>query len=176
MALQKACKICKEIKSFIFFGLNNAKKDGYNIYCKPCLRLKDKLKPKRKRNKEERQRANKKWSLKTKESRRNIRLTSLKKWLENNPDYHKNYRKLNPGKLAAKLAKYRARKLQATPKWLTKAHILAIEDFYAGCPKGFEVDHIVPLQAKEASGLHVLWNLQYLPKVLNRKKGNKLWL
>jgi hypothetical protein len=39
----------------------------------------------------------------------------------------------------------------------------------------FEVDHIVPLQAKVASGLHVPQNLQVLPALANRRKKNR-WL
>ena len=61
-------------------------------------------------------------------------------------------------------------KLRRTPAW---ADVVAIRKFYAACPPGHHVDHIVPLQGKQVSGLHVLNNLQYLPDAENLSKGNK---
>lgn len=63
-----------------------------------------------------------------------------------------------------------ASKLKRTPEW---ADMKKIEDIYHKCPKGYEVDHIFPLQGKLVSGLHVPENLQYLTKEENRKKSNK---
>lgn len=66
--------------------------------------------------------------------------------------------------------KRHATKLNAIPKW---ADLRAIEQFYINCPKGYEVDHIIPLQGKNVCGLHVLDNLQYLTVEENRRKGNR---
>jgi hypothetical protein len=91
----------------------------------------------------------------------------------------KRWSKANPDKTNAKYAKRRAAQLQRTPPWLTKEQLLEIESFYAKAKDlqtltgiEFHVDHIVPLQGKLVSGLHVPWNLQVIPAVENLKKSN----
>lgn len=69
--------------------------------------------------------------------------------------------------------KYRTKKLSAQPKWVNTQEIKKI---YMSCPEGYQVDHIIPLQGKTVSGLHVPWNLQYLTIEDNIKKSNKLIL
>lgn len=70
----------------------------------------------------------------------------------------------------AKTAKYSADKSSRTPSW---ADMPSINEFYKNCPKGYEVDHIIPLRGRLVSGLHVLSNLQYLTKEENSTKSNK---
>jgi len=48
-----------------------------------------------------------------------------------------------------------------------------IIEFYKNCPNGYEVDHIVPINGRNVSGLHTIDNLQYLTIEDNRKKSNK---
>jgi hypothetical protein len=55
-----------------------------------------------------------------------------------------------------------------TPRWACMTDIF---DFHDNCPKGHHVDHIIPLAGKLVSGLHVIWNLQYLPAKENLSKG-----
>ena len=71
-------------------------------------------------------------------------------------------------KAAAKT--HRGKRALRTPEW---SELDKIAEFYLRCPEGHEVDHIYPLQGKTVSGLHVLSNLQYLPKSQNRSKHNK---
>jgi hypothetical protein len=73
----------------------------------------------------------------------------------------------------AKVAKYKAAKLQHIPVWMTKDELKMMRFFYINCPEGCDVDHIVPLQGENVSGLHILSNLQYLTKEENGRKGNK---
>jgi 5-methylcytosine-specific restriction endonuclease McrA len=66
-------------------------------------------------------------------------------------------------------ARRRARQRNQTPV-LSEDDKKKIQKFYLNCPKGYEVDHIVPL-AK--GGLHHPDNLQILSMTENRKKGSK---
>lgn len=134
---------------------------------------------KRIRNPEERKRAQRKYYLKTKESRRAIRLAQTEDWVKRNPNYHSNYRQNNKGIINAKTARRRAKLLCAIPKWLTKgdhielnwAYKLAVE-YTKNTGIQHEVDHMIPLQGEIVSGLHVPWNLQILPLKENRSKSN----
>ena len=69
-----------------------------------------------------------------------------------------------------KSLKRRAVRRNALPQW---ADLGRINEFIAGCPPGFDVDHILPLAGKNVCGLHVLENLQYLPAKENLSKSNK---
>lgn len=108
-------------------------------------------------------------------------------WRKLNPDKvkaHKAikdaYKKANPHKSAALLAKRRAAKKCRTPSWLTSDQLWMIEQAYElaslwSKATGFawHVDHICPLQGKDVSGLHVPWNLQVIPWRDNLSKSNK---
>ena len=99
-------------------------------------------------------------------------------WINNNREkvraYKKAYIDRNPEIKKGKSAQRRARRLNATPKWLSFTLKRQIRNFYKACPEGYEVDHIIPLQGKNVCGLHVPWNLQYLTVQENRSKGNKV--
>lgn len=107
---------------------------------------------------------------KNRERRKNLSPEAIK----NEKQYHKEYLKNNRKKCNSYKTAYKAAKLQACPHWLSKEQKLQIKLIYEKCPDGFHVDHIVPLQGENVSGLHVPWNLQYLKAHENIIKRNKL--
>ena len=90
----------------------------------------------------------------------------------------KKTRQKHAARVLANKAKYRAVKLQATPNWLNKGHWFEIgcvylyRDALKRVGLDYHVDHIVPLQGKTVSGLHVPENLQVIPAKQNRLKNN----
>ena len=107
-----------------------------------------------------------------------------KAWREANKEnikaYKKAWREANKGKVNAVVAKRKASKLQRTPSWLTKEDLAEIEDIYRMAKRRSEVegieyhvDHIIPLQGRNISGLHVPSNLQILRARDNLSKGNR---
>ena len=108
---------------------------------------------------------------------------SRQRWYEKNKEkafeQARQYAKDNPAWKAAHCAKRRSRKLRACPDWITPEQLKEIESFYQEAKRLFKetgiphhVDHIVPLQGKAVSGLHVPWNLQVITASANSKKSN----
>jgi len=93
---------------------------------------------------------------------------------------NKAWREANIGRANATDAKRHASKLQRTPSWLTKEDFAKIKEFYKEAQRlreetgeEYHVDHIIPLQGKNISGLHVPSNLQILRARDNISKGNR---
>jgi 5-methylcytosine-specific restriction endonuclease McrA len=68
------------------------------------------------------------------------------------------------------------RERERTPPWLNPGELAAV---YERCPEGMHVDHIVPLdgvtvEGYPVTGLHLPWNLQYLPARVNLTKHTKM--
>lgn len=100
---------------------------------------------------------------------------TIRKWHSDNRDKananSKKWRQANRAKKNADWWDYKTKKLMAQGAWNFRDEIKQI---YANCPEGYEVDHIFPLRGSNSCGLHVPWNLQYLPAAENRKKGNRI--
>lgn len=104
------------------------------------------------------------------------------RWRNRNPEraaeVSRKTRQTNAARVLANKAKYRAVKLNATPKWLNRAHwfeigcIYAYRDALKRAGLNYHVDHILPLQGVKVSGFHVPENLQVIPAKLNRLKSN----
>lgn len=70
---------------------------------------------------------------------------------------------------------------KAMPDWLSASQIKDMEMIYKKAremnvecgERKFAVDHIVPINGKNVSGLHVPWNLQILTFSENSSKGNR---
>ena len=80
---------------------------------------------------------------------------------------------------AAKAMRRVARKRQATPAWANHEAILTFYEIAARLTREtgrpHHVDHMVPLQSKRVSGLHVEHNLQVLLGPENQSKSNRWW-
>lgn len=189
----KYCKKCGNTKSLDRFAKNKNTKDGLQFYCKDCCKAT--TKKYREADKDKYYGAAKKWA---KENPKRVREAKRKRYLEHREEilqqkkeyykdnreaileYKKTYGQVNRGKRNAIEARRHAEKLKRTPDWLTKDHLSEIESFYwlardlfKIIGERYHVDHIVPLQGENVSGLHVPWNLQVLPADLNIAKGNK---
>lgn len=117
--------------------------------------------------------SNKQWRSKNKLRVKNYNSQYQKDNKDRVNELHRKWSKTEKGKIVnrAKRAYRRALLLQATPSWVDRA---ALKQIYAACPEGYHVDHIIPLDHPSVTGLHVPWNLQYLPASENDAKGN-LW-
>ena len=152
----KICSKCGKSKELNLFPVKKENKDGHHSHCKFCRAQYDKSRYNPKERSETYY-----TNLETERSKRR------EYYQENKVDYYANK------------AKRRAATLQRTPKWLNDCHFMVMKSFYSEAKylreKGFdcEVDHIVPLQGANVSGLHVPWNLQIIEKSKNRSKGNK---
>jgi hypothetical protein len=104
------------------------------------------------------------------------RLGRQKSWREQNKEHVSTY-----ASTVRPWAKRRAAKLNALPRWFGEldqfvteecSTLAAERERVTGFP--WQVDHMIPLQATEACGLHCAHNLQVIPAYLNRGKGNKM--
>ena len=126
--------------------------------------------------KEQRQRYNKKYP--------DSIVAKVLKWKKANPEraaeISRKTRLKNKARVLATKAKYRASKRNKTPIWVDKEHLWLIKQAYELAilrTKQFKflwhVDHIIPLNGVNVSGLHVIENIQVIPAAENLLKNNK---
>jgi hypothetical protein len=98
---------------------------------------------------------------------------------ENKKKVASNWQKRNKGSVNANTRRYQASKLQRTPKWLSEFDLLKMKCLYQVAAmrtkesgEDWHVDHVIPLQGKTVSGLHVPWNLTVIRGCDNLQKSN----
>lgn len=162
----KWCSKCSIILSLDNFHILSSRWNKKQSICKSCTSKKDADWYSIEKNKEKQ------------------KITRLK-WYNNNKSYNidrvRAWQNENRDKVNVTAAKRRAAKVNATPKWLTKQQLVEIGDIYWCCSEynrlleeEYQVDHIIPLQGENVSGLHVPWNLQILLAKDNISKGNRI--
>lgn len=160
MLTSQKCCTCQIEKKFHFFHKSINALHGFARVCKECvhkaylknqIHYQEKARQWKKNNPEKRLINNRQWRANNLVQARKSALD----WCKRNPEYGRFRRSL---------------KRSATPFW---ADLNKIKEIYLSCPSGFHVDHIIPLNGKYVSGLHVETNLQYLPAKENLSKGNK---
>ena len=151
------CSKCKEVKLVSQFSKSKGNPRGLDYYCKECRK-----------------------EVKSRPSVQAAQKKCIDKLRPERNAYSRAYSKANRAYFNAKHKEYMCKKSKATPVWLTEDHSKEMQDLYwlaqdLGRVTGeiYHVDHIVPLQGKNVSGLHVPWNLQILPSDLNLRKSNK---
>jgi hypothetical protein len=100
----------------------------------------------------------------------------MRVWRKENQHHVKAYK-------AADRHKRRALMANAIPSWFGELDELVMAEAVDVRNARFrltgfkwEIDHIVPIQCKEACGLHCWSNIQVIPGLLNTSKGNRLKL
>ena len=197
--MMKQCRVCNEEKTLDQYSSNAGKADGLSRLCKPCDRVKgrqwyDRNKTKRKATQKLWQEGNlekvaacsKRYREKNPERVADSKLKRTEldrkyhaerhiKNLEENRKRNREWSKKNPAKHAAICAKRRSSLIKRTVSWASSCAILEIYKkarqltIETGVPH--EVDHIIPLQGKVVSGLHVETNLRVIPMTENRSKS-----
>ncbi len=187
----KKCSKCKEEKPREMFAPDNRHSTGLQSQCREC----------QKPGKKEYYQARKEKILIAasryrKENKERIRayfmafnnsperVAYLGAHRESNKEHyrktHKAWRMADPARAKIRLRRREAIKRLATPTWLSKEQIKEMREMYRMASElswlsdgGLSIDHIVPLQNKMVSGLHVPWNLRIVSRSENIKKKNR---
>ena len=155
------CITCKNNLPESSFNKKASKKNGLNGECRECGKSRSWYGAFRKTTQKTRE-YKRKWYAENKEM---CDARSLA-W------YHR-----NPVKGMARANRYKTRKILRMPIWANAKKIERIYDLASWASRftsePLEVDHIIPLKGRIASGLHVENNLQIISRRENRSKSNK---
>lgn len=165
-------------------GNISVRKANGQCQCNDCvLRIKNLMKQWHKDNKE----ANAATRLIWREKNKDREIQAHREWVERNRDRVKStmalWRKGNKEKVVANHHKRRAAKANGIVKWFSEfdafvvqeaAHLARLRCEATGIE--WQVDHMIPLNSKNACGFHCKENLQVIPKSLNLWKRNRMVL
>ena len=179
----KKCSICKEVKSLSEFNKNKRKKDGYSTDCKYCSKIY--AEQYRNSNKEKLLQQSRNFKEENREfinSKNRERYHLIKKqdsdFMEKKRKSNRLYKSLNKGKINSDTAKRYLSKMNRLCL-TTKEDLKIISEIYKKAAEltkatgiKYHVDHIIPLQGKLVSGLHLPLNLQILTEQDNCSKHN----
>jgi hypothetical protein len=177
----KKCSKCGLVKEVCAFNKNAKTKDGLQHHCKACKLQYQRSNANRtvvtKRYYEANKVACNARSVASQQKKRDYYNLKMREWVAANKERHLQTRRANySANSAADIERVRRRKSRIRSAPLSIAELAEVQGLHMFCRLfvGFEVDHIVPLNGKTVSGLHVPCNLQVLTIAANRSKGNKL--
>lgn len=182
--MSKTCTKCGGSKQLSEFFKLSAAPDGLGYQCKSCARAQNKAGYEKNKDKQIAQVAQ--WQKANPERVKEIRLKASERWRKANPErvneWNRQWRERNPAAVRTIGARKRAYRHTAKTSWDEEFDILVEKEAHDLCLRRAEtfgfpwhVDHIVPLKAKLASGLHNTYNLAVIPAVLNMRKKNRHW-
>ena len=167
----KQCKRCRDIgvgpKPDSEFYRDGQTKDGLGFYCKPHALIvrKESFERDPVANRAKRTATSRKWDRENPARSRQQRKEAFDRWKTN-----------NPGSVRAHHAKKDVARRSRHVGWADFKKIAEVYEqaAFAGELTGklWHVDHVIPLQGKLVSGLHVHNNLQVLSESENMRKRN----
>lgn len=168
----RKCPRCGECKLVAEFGKNKARRDGLNVYCRPCVREKSLAYAVANR---EKVRLTKAASVRRHAAKRQAWLASVSErmkayWRE----YGRRWRAENRGASMEKVRRQQAARQRAVPPWFDREKAAAIYAEAAArraAGENVHVDHEVPINGRNVCGLHWHMNLRVIPAAENIKKG-----
>lgn len=152
----KTCTKCGETKAREMFSKHATGRDGLQSHCKACVAAYGRA-----------------WAAANRERSRE----TTRAWREANADRkckcQRAWKKANPHLVNASHARRHAAKLQRTQPWADLrfiSRVYGVASLASKCFGPHHVDHLVPLQGKAVSGLHVHCNLRVIPAGENVRK------
>lgn len=185
VTMGKVCTGCDIDKPLSEFSRQAKSPDGHRTKCKACIKVENANWYVR--NRKTKLAKNLEWQRDNPDKVKVINARGRKKrkdyYSAHNKEWHKKH-KDDPAfreRVREKSRNRVARVKRATPPWISAIEAAQIQEFYdiaKACSmqtgERYEVDHIVPLGGREASGLHVPWNLQIIKEKENLEKGIRI--